>query len=167
MGACEAITPQLLHLPERLLNLYPHQKMKEVKMLVAQSCLNVCDRMDCSQAGSSVFGISQARILQWVAIWVVFQGIFLTQGSNMGLLHCRQILSPEDNVIEIQVDYLPSELHSSGNFLESLICVLMLKSVEPRPQLHLQVLYHSDPEKNVPDPEKCIVLSPGHCVRRL
>ena len=37
-------------------------------VLVAWSCLTVHDPMDCSWAGSSVHGISQARILEWVAI---------------------------------------------------------------------------------------------------
>ena len=32
-----------------------------------QSCLTFCDSMDCSQPGSSVHGILQARILEWVA----------------------------------------------------------------------------------------------------
>ena len=36
--------------------------------LVTKSCLTLCDPMDCSQPGSSVHGISQARILEWVAI---------------------------------------------------------------------------------------------------
>ena len=35
---------------------------------VAQSCLTLCDPMDYSPPGSSVHGISQARILEWVAI---------------------------------------------------------------------------------------------------
>ena len=35
---------------------------------VAQSCLTLCDCMDCSLPGSSVHGIFQARILEWVAI---------------------------------------------------------------------------------------------------
>ena len=35
---------------------------------VAQLCLTLCDPMDCSLPGSSVHGIFQARILQWVAI---------------------------------------------------------------------------------------------------
>ena len=39
-----------------------------VVMLVAQSCLTLCDPMDCSPPGSSVHGILQARILEWVAI---------------------------------------------------------------------------------------------------
>ena len=40
----------------------------EVKVLVPQSCLTLCDPMDCSLPGSSVHGIFQARILVWVAI---------------------------------------------------------------------------------------------------
>ena len=35
---------------------------------VAQSCLTLCNPMDCSPPGSSVHGILQARILEWVAI---------------------------------------------------------------------------------------------------
>ena len=35
---------------------------------VTQSCLTLCDPMDCSPPGSSVRGILQARILEWVAI---------------------------------------------------------------------------------------------------
>ena len=35
---------------------------------VAQLCLTLCDPMDCSLPGSSVHGIFQARILEWVAI---------------------------------------------------------------------------------------------------
>ena len=36
--------------------------------LVSQLCLTLCDPMDCSPQGSSVHGIFQARILEWVAI---------------------------------------------------------------------------------------------------
>ena len=39
-----------------------------VKVLVAQLCPTLCDLMDCSLPGSSVHGILQARILEWVAI---------------------------------------------------------------------------------------------------
>ena len=35
--------------------------------LVAQLCLTLCDPMDCSPPGSSVHGLLQARILEWVA----------------------------------------------------------------------------------------------------
>ena len=46
---------------------------------VAQSCPILSDRMDCSLPGSSVHGISQARVLEWGAnldIKSVYQSIF-------------------------------------------------------------------------------------------
>ena len=42
--------------------------VKSVKVLVAQSCLTLCESMDWSPPGSSVHGILLARILEWVAI---------------------------------------------------------------------------------------------------
>ena len=62
----------------------------EQKVLVAQSYPTLFDPMDCSPPGSSAHGILQARIVEWVAI--PFSGIFPTQGPNLGVLHCRQIL---------------------------------------------------------------------------
>ena len=35
---------------------------------VAQSCLTPSDPMDCSLPGPSIYGIFQARVLEWVAI---------------------------------------------------------------------------------------------------
>ena len=58
---------------------------------VAQSCPTLCNPVDCSPPGSSVHGILQARI-QGVGCHFLLQGIFPTQGSNPGLLHCRQTL---------------------------------------------------------------------------
>ena len=40
----------------------------EVKVLVAQSCLTLCDPLNCSLPGFSVYGISPARIPEWVAM---------------------------------------------------------------------------------------------------
>ena len=39
-----------------------------MKVLVAQLCPALCDPMDCSPSGSSVHGIFQARILEWIAM---------------------------------------------------------------------------------------------------
>ena len=57
--------------------------------LVAQSCLSLCDPMDPTRllspwdsAGKNT-GVGSHSLLQ---------GIFLTQGLNLSLLHCRQIL---------------------------------------------------------------------------
>ena len=38
------------------------------KVLVGQSYLTLCDSVDYSPSGSSVHGILQARILEWVAM---------------------------------------------------------------------------------------------------
>ena len=55
---------------------------------VAKSCLILCDFLDCSPPCSSVHGILQARILEWVAI-SFSRGTFLTQGLNLGLLRLQ------------------------------------------------------------------------------
>ena len=39
----------------------------KVKMLIIQSCLTLCDSMDYNPLGSSVLGVLQARILEWIA----------------------------------------------------------------------------------------------------
>ena len=62
----------------------------KVKVLVAQSCLTLCGTIDSNLPGSSVHGILQERILEWVAL--LPSGNLLTQGLNPGLLHWRQIL---------------------------------------------------------------------------
>ena len=54
-----------------------------------QLCLTLCDPMGCSQSGSSIHRILQARILEWAAM-PSLQGIFPTQGLNphfLCLLH--------------------------------------------------------------------------------
>ena len=57
---------------------------------VAQSCPTLCNPMDYSPPGSSVHGILQARILEWVAI-------SFSRGSS------------EPRSPTLQVDALPSE----------------------------------------------------------
>ena len=61
-------------------------------MLVAQTCPTFCNLKDCSPSGSSVHGILQARILEWVAI------SFSAEASG---------IKPRSNTL--QADSLPSE----------------------------------------------------------
>ena len=46
----------------------PSCRERKGEVLVAQLCLTLCDSRDCSLPGSSVHGILQARILEWVTI---------------------------------------------------------------------------------------------------
>ena len=58
---------------------------------VTQLCLSLCHPMDYSPPGSSLHVLLQVGILEWVPV-PSSRGIFLTHGSNLSLLHLRQIL---------------------------------------------------------------------------
>ena len=66
--------------------------------VLAQFCLTLCDPMDCSSSGSSVHGVLQTRILEWVAI-------SLSSGShpNSGI----KSMAPVS--LALQADSLPAE----------------------------------------------------------
>ena len=42
--------------------------LRKVEVLITQLCLTLCNTMDCSLPGSSVHGILQERILEWVNV---------------------------------------------------------------------------------------------------
>ena len=65
-----------------------------VCVCVTQSCLTLCNPMDCSPPGSFVRGILQARILQWVAI---------SFSSHTGLGSCKSWSSHFHQMINIQL----------------------------------------------------------------
>ena len=54
--------------PQKLLQLTACNHQCVCAYLVAQSCLTLWDPMDCNLPGSSVHGILQARILEWIAM---------------------------------------------------------------------------------------------------
>ena len=70
----------------RYANYLPNRKAVYLK--VTQSCLTLCDPMDCSLPSSSVHGILQARVLEWVAI-SFSRGYSRPKDQTQ---HCRQIL---------------------------------------------------------------------------
>ena len=87
----------------------------------------VCDPMDCSPPGSSVHGILQARILEWVAI------SFSRGSSRTFPTHCRQILY---HIWDQMILCCPFSIHSSEG------CLL-----ETRETLHLQAFFFSHDRK--------------------
>ena len=60
----------------------------------AQSCPTLCNSMDCSLPGSSVHGILQARILEWVAISSSRESFWPRDRTCVSCISCvgRQIL---------------------------------------------------------------------------
>ena len=92
---------------------------ESVKVLVSQSCPTLGDPMDYNSLGSSVLGILQARILEWVAI--SFSRYLPTQGLNLGLLHCRQIL--------YRLSHQGSQSGSSKNSWLNSGCILRVEPI--------------------------------------
>ena len=76
---------QFLPFPWNISAAYVSEK---VKVLVAQSCLTLWNFVDCSLPGSSVCGILQASIVEWVAI-PFSRGSYWPRDQ---ILHCSQIL---------------------------------------------------------------------------
>ena len=62
----------------------------KVKVMVAQSCLTLCDLW--TIACQAPLSMEFSRQEYWNGLHSLLQGIFPTQGSNLGLLHCRQTL---------------------------------------------------------------------------
>ena len=60
---------------------------------VTQLCLTLSDLMDCSLPGSSVHGIFQAIVLEWVAI--AFSGQHLVGGEKQDVMVVK-VMDPED-----------------------------------------------------------------------
>ena len=77
-------------------------KKAESESEVAQSCPTLCDPVDCSLPGSSVHGIFQARVLEWV-------DISFSRGSSQPRIEPR---SPT-----LQADALPCEPSGKGRDL--------------------------------------------------
>ena len=70
----------------------------ECECKVSQSCPTLCNPVDCSLPGSSVNGILQARILEWVAI-----SFSISYGNYNSVSKLRKCL-----VVKISFDYIIS-----------------------------------------------------------
>ena len=88
--------------------------------------------MDCSPPSSSVHGMLQARILEWVAI-SFSRGCSLqsqeTQGLKPGLLHCRQTLYRLSHREDLQIH--PKEVKTG--FCRN-VCILLFIAAFPNSQ---------------------------------
>ena len=64
---------------------------------VAQWCPTLCNPMDCSLLGSSVHGIFQARVLEWVAIAFSEPIHTAAAGAAKSLQSCLTLCNPTDS----------------------------------------------------------------------
>ena len=98
------------------------QRLWKCVCVYTQLCLTLCDPMDCSPPGSSVHGVSQARILERLPF--PSPGDLLEPGSNSCLLHL-----PHWQVGPIPLRHLGSPC--TGN-PRHILMMTMMKSNSPR-----------------------------------
>ena len=72
-----------------------------------QSCPSLCDPMDCSLPGSSVHGILQARILEWVAMPSFRESSRLRDRTHVSYVSCidRRVLYHQHHLIIPALEY--------------------------------------------------------------
>ena len=71
---------------------------------VAQSCPTLSDPMDCSLPGSSVHGILQARVLEWVAI--AFSTSYTTEIQTVTRDYYKQLYNYKLDTLEEIIRFL-------------------------------------------------------------
>ena len=118
----------------------------KVKVLLAQSRPTLCDSLDCSLPGSSVHGILQARILEWVAV-SFSGGSFQPRDRNPGLLHCRQILYhlsypgiPEFSIVNLDRNY---QVTLRKIFASSLLLFFFWKNTCVKVMIYVRNWHHN------------------------
>ena len=133
----------LLHWQACSLPLVPCESESEV----TQSCPTLCDPMDCSLPGSSIHGIFQARMLEWV-------NIPFCRGSsrprdrtqvNPGLLHCRQTLYhlSQEGHVGSPKGIQWSESNSSSTLAQYCLslAITLVKLAEKMAGVHISMVY--------------------------
>ena len=106
---------------------------RRLKVKVARLCLTLCDLMDCNSPGSSARGDSPGKNTGVGCHGTPVGWIFLTQGLNPGLLHCRQIFLPYE---------LPEKPKNTGKGSSSLLQTIFLTQESYWGLLHCrQILY--------------------------
>ena len=87
---------------------------------VAQSCLILSNSVDCSLPGSSVHGIFQARLLEWVLEWLLLPG---KSHGWRSLVGCSPWGCQESDTIE-QLHYpLPIAFRFTNPFFLLNVCI--------------------------------------------
>ena len=75
-------------------DLYKGYNQVHVCVFVTQSCRTLCDPMDCSPQAPLSMKFSRQKY--WSGFPFPSPGVFPNQGSNLGFLHCRQMLLPSE-----------------------------------------------------------------------
>ena len=73
---------------------------------VTQSCLALCDLMDCSLPGSSIHGIFQARVAPNTFVQIPMLGMYVRRSSQSVLKEINPEYSLEGSMLKLKLQYL-------------------------------------------------------------
>ena len=109
-------------------------------VLVAKSCLTLCNCMGCRPPGSSVHGISQARILEWVAM-SFSRGSSLPRGQTQVSCTAGRIFTGwarrEGIYIKINKCNFNNNFYLHNMLLSN--SMILLSSKQPESQWHMMI----------------------------
>ena len=91
---------------------------------VAQLCPTLSNPMDCSLPGSSVHGILQARVLEWVAI--AFSSTRLAPGKTLEQVHILNHHQPKQYLLALCED----STHFTGKYFFSIYSVPVFQTTD-------------------------------------
>ena len=115
---------------------------------VALSCLTLCDPMDCSLPGSSIHGIFQARVLEWVAI--AFSEGCLQNLTNYTLLHGMNALHLRTSTL-IQFRGPEDEMVGWHHWLNGMSLSKLQELVRDREAWHVAVYWVTKSQTRLSD----------------
>ena len=115
-------------------------------MLVAQSCLTLCNPMDCSPPGSSIHGINSPDKNTGVGCHSLLQGVFPTQGLNWGIPLCRQILWVTREAYGVEREKI------LNNFCGNLVFLLFFSLLEGKARSNIECKMPRDDKEQTDKP---------------
>ena len=98
--SCLCASPEIKHFSKEpwFLCCSRKKKKKKSESKIAQLCLTLCNPMNCSLPGSSMHGIFQTRVLEWVAISfsrILFKYLLVAAAAKL-LQSCPTLCDPID-----------------------------------------------------------------------
>ena len=134
---------QQRRVPTQLASLPADQLCLIGSLKVAQSCLTLRNIMDCSPPGSSVHGILQARILEWVAMPFSRGSSWPRDWTHVSCLSCTAGVFFTVWATRVLTSYQPKQFFKQSDHIFSLEAMVIFQSKIPK--VYLQPDLSSEP----------------------
>ena len=119
---------------------------------VAHSCPTLCNPMDCSLPGSSIHGIFQARVLEWVAISFSRRSSRPRDRTQVSCIagRCFTVWATRE-ALHVQKQQAKEAFHSGGRMaaMQEMDCAMQLVKLGSIPGKKKLNLLHTSQEKKI------------------